>query len=331
MRLTTVDAHVAGAAVRLVTSGVPTLAGPTLRERQRSFEQRADRVRTALCREPRGHSGVIGVVLTEPDRPSADAGLLFFHGRGYPSLHGEAVLAASHLAIRHGLISLPADRAAVHFDTPAGPVVVRRGAGTDGHRFRRLTGPAAFVLRGGATLEPAPRTLRIDIVWSGSEFLVIADAELAGAPLVPARAFDLQRIGVALLATVNEHLCPTHPTDAGQQGARGAVFIGAPISESADVRSAVVHEDGALERAPSASATAAVVTVLHAMGMAEPGRVVRHEGLIGTSLQAAVAQVSTVGAIPSCEVEIEGDAFETGQHTFIVDPEDPLADGVLLG
>lgn len=328
MRLTTLDAHVGGAAIRLVTAGVPTLGGRTMAERQRSFERRADRVRTLLCREPRGHAGVIGVVLTEPERPEGDAGLLFFHGRGYAPLRAEAAIGAAHLAVRHGLLSLREARTHIEFDTVSGPLVVRR-AGVDGE-VAVATGPPAFVLHGGLGVQLASRTVRADVAWSGSEFLVIADAESAGAPLVPDRALELRRIGVALVEAVNERHHPVHPANARIRGASGAVFIGAPISEATDVRSAVVYGDGTLERSPSASATAAIVAVLQAMGMAVVGQHVRHEGLLGTSLRASIARIGTVESFPCCDIEVEGTPYETGQHVFIAEAADPLQEGLLL-
>ena len=74
--VTTIDAHVAGGAVRLVTAGLPQLAASSLEERQQLLSERAGPALAALAREPRGHSGVVVVVLTEGDTPDADAGML---------------------------------------------------------------------------------------------------------------------------------------------------------------------------------------------------------------------------------------------------------------
>src|SRR5690606_38785875 len=105
MRVTTLDAHVGGAAVRLVTSGLPTLEGTTMAERAASIEEQSDDIRQLLCLEPRGNAGVVGVVLTEPERAEAEAGMLFFDGAGMRPLSRTGVLAATALALDAHLIS----------------------------------------------------------------------------------------------------------------------------------------------------------------------------------------------------------------------------------
>jgi hypothetical protein len=81
MHFSTIDAHVAGGAVRLVTAGLPRLDGRSLQERSDSVAQMLGAGLIGLSREPRGHEGTVGAMLAEPDRPDADAGILFFaHG-----------------------------------------------------------------------------------------------------------------------------------------------------------------------------------------------------------------------------------------------------------
>ena len=81
-------------------------------ERRLSFENTAGDVSLLLTREPRGHAGVVGVVLTEADRPDADAGMLFFTGAGSRPLSGHAAMAAAALALNHGLVTPRAARPA---------------------------------------------------------------------------------------------------------------------------------------------------------------------------------------------------------------------------
>ena len=50
MHVSTLDAHVAGGAVRLVTSGIPTLDGLTIADKRSSFEAKASHIAEALSR-----------------------------------------------------------------------------------------------------------------------------------------------------------------------------------------------------------------------------------------------------------------------------------------
>jgi proline racemase len=329
MRLTSLDAHVAGAAVRLVTSGVPSLGGRTMAERQRSFERRADAIRRLICREPRGHPGVCGVVFTDAAAGDADAGLLFFNGHGYLPLCGHALVGATVLALDRGLLALPPGRRHLGYDTVAGRVAVTFG-GPEGRQERvvRYVAPPAFVLRAGVSAEVGSRSVKVDVVWSGSEFLAIVDAESAGVPLVATRLLELRQAGIAITEALDQRLAIAHPADARRTGLAGTVLIGPAIGPTAELRSAVVYGTGAIDRSPSGSATVAVTTVLSAMGMVAPGQRVVHEGLLGSSFTAAVVGHGTLATFATCEVEIEAAAYATGEHIFTLSEDDPLPDGI---
>src|SRR5262245_28854695 len=95
MHFSTIDAHVAGGAVRLVTAGLPRLEHVSLQERSDSLERLLGTALTGLGREPRGHDGTVVAMLAEPDRPEADAAVLFFTAQGPLPLCGHGVLGAT--------------------------------------------------------------------------------------------------------------------------------------------------------------------------------------------------------------------------------------------
>src|SRR3954454_16288704 len=103
-KFSTLDAHVAGEAVRLVVEGGPLAAGDTMQEKLAWARKHADRLRQCLMLEPRGHSGMHGAFLTEPVTPGAHAGILFMHAAGFPAFSGEAVIAAVALGVANQLI-----------------------------------------------------------------------------------------------------------------------------------------------------------------------------------------------------------------------------------
>ena len=75
----TLDAHVAGEAVRLLVEGGPTVAGPTMQDKVAWMRKHAERLRQCLMLEPRGHAGMHGALFTEPATERAHAGLLFMN------------------------------------------------------------------------------------------------------------------------------------------------------------------------------------------------------------------------------------------------------------
>ena len=52
-----------------------------------------------------------------------------------------------------------------------------------------------------------------------------------------------------------------------------------------------------------------------------------HEGLSGALLRGRVAGRSRVGDIGAIVTEIEGSAWITGEHTFLLDDDDPFREG----
>jgi proline racemase len=52
-----------------------------------------------------------------------------------------------------------------------------------------------------------------------------------------------------------------------------------------------------------------------------------HESLIGTRFNGRLASRTQIGEYQAIVPEIEGSAWITGEHTFLVDDTDPLKDG----
>jgi trans-L-3-hydroxyproline dehydratase len=87
--------------------------------------------------------------------------------------------------------------------------------------------------------------------------------------------------------------------------------------------------DAQVDRSPCGTGTAAVMAVIDAMTLLGEEPFV-HESVIGTRFTGRVVARTTVGDYPAIVPEIEGSAWITGEHTFIIDAGDPLADGFRL-
>ena len=95
------DYHTAGEPFRIVTAGVPPIAGPTVAERRETAaaSDAIDAVRRLLCHEPRGHADMYGCFLVEPDDDGADLGALFWHKDGYSTACGHGTMALGAWAV----------------------------------------------------------------------------------------------------------------------------------------------------------------------------------------------------------------------------------------
>ena len=338
-RVRTVDAHVGGQTLRLVVEGLPTPSGRTMREKLAWLRKRADSVRRAIVLEPRGHADMVAAVLTEAVSPEAHAGILFMDGRGYPAMSGHGIIAAATIAVARDLIFAGDSEGDVRlaFDTLAGVVhtTIRsegQAAQPEGRQTaqRRIhsvvvTNVPSFVHTASHRVRLGTRELRVDVAFGGL-FYAIVDTEATGIPLRPERLNDLRRLGVELQSTLNSTAEFAHPVDPDAKGISGVIFTGPPTDPEAHLRSVVVGGT-VVDRSPGGTATAAVMAVLDAMGLLADDRHFVHESVTGTLFRGRAARHTVVGETPALVAEIEASAWITGEHTFLIDEDDPLREG----
>lgn len=333
--LETIDAHVAGAPLRLVVGGFPAVRGRTMLERRASAARHADRLRRVLMLEPRGHADMCGAVLTEPVLPGSHAGVLFMDADGFGRMCGSAIIAVATIAIERRLLTLASHTPTIVFDTPAGTVraAVRAGSASDAAPARvervSFTNVPSFVLQPGVDVRLPGRRLRADVAYGG-EFYAIVDGEAAGVAVDGAHLEDLRRVGREILAAIGTMGPIAHPADPGIKGLDGVIFTAPPRTPGADLRNATVFASGAVDRSPCGTGTAAVMAVLDAMGLLADDRPFVHEGIVDTTLSGSLAARTRVGDVDAIVTAIEGSAWITGDHTFSVDAGDPLGDGFRL-
>lgn len=300
----------------------------------------ADHLRRALILEPRGHSDMYGAVLTEPTFPGSHAGLLFMHNDGYSTMCGHGVIAVTTIALERGLIVPGGDGRSLIFDTPAGTVrATARWAGEPGRAGKAdgvqkvehvaFINVPSFVSQGGVNVTVGARHVRVDIAFGGA-FYAIVDGESVGLPLDAAHLPDLRRAGVEIKRAVDATLTVVHPLEPHLTGIYGTIFTGPPRGASADLRNVTVFANAEVDRSACGTGTAAVMAVIDAMGLLDDQRPFVHESVIGTTFTGRVVGRTAVGDYAAIVPEIEGAAWITGDHTFIVDPNDPLRDGFRL-
>jgi proline racemase len=332
----TIDAHAGGQVLRLVVEGLPRPHGRTALQRRAWLKRHADATRRALLRPPRGHADHTVAVLTEPSSPEAHAGIVFMDGVGYPSMSAHGIIAATTIAIERGLFfSRDTDdqQARVVFDTPAGTVRTEARLATHGEARRvdavTMTNVPSFVHAASQVVTLGSRRLRVDVAFGGA-FFAIVDSEATGIPLTADRLPDLRRLGADICASLNASASPEHPAEAELAGVAGVVFTGPAQDPEAHLRNVTVTSAGAADVSPCGTGTAAVMAVLDAMGLLLEGQPFVHEGLSGALLRGRITQRTQVGDVEAILTEIQGSAWVIGEHTFFLDEDDPLREGVEL-
>ena len=334
-QIRTIDAHTAGEPLRLVVDGLPAPEGATMLAKRQWAMKHLDHLRRGLMLEPRGHADMYGALLTEPVTPGAHAGVLFMHNEGWSTMCGHGVIAVSTIAVERGLMwdaasgPGPGDVEIV-LDAPAGPVrAVARQSTNEGRThvphvsFRNVP---SFVLAPGVPVQMAGRTFTADVSFGGA-FYAIVDAEAAGLSVDAARLSELKRVGMAIAREVERLVKVVHPAEPGLSGIYGTIFTSPPRAEGAHLRNVTVFADAEVDRSPCGTGTAAVMAVLDEMGVIVGDAPFVHESIIGTCFTGRVAARTRVGDHSAIVPEISGSAWITGEHTFLIDADDPLRAG----
>jgi len=341
-RIRTIDAHAAGEPLRLVVEGMPAPEGRTMLEKRAWAMKRLDHLRKALILEPRGHTDMYGALLTEPTSRDAHAGVLFMHNEGWSTMCGHGIIAVTTMAIERGLIWTKRGNPEnggkptsvdIRYDTPAGAVQARAHLSHYGDAVRvesvAFRNVASFVFEPSLMVTVDGRKIPVDVAFGGA-FYAIVDAEAAGLPIDAAHLPELRTLGMAIAREVEKLRRVVHPSDSGLEGIYGTIFTAPAQLQDAHLRNVTVFADAEVDRSPCGTGTAAVMAVLNDMGLLLDDVPFIHESIVGTTFKGRVVDRVEVGEKPAIVPEIEGSAWITGEHTFLIDGDDPLKAGFRL-
>ena len=330
-RIRTIDSHAAGEPLRLIVEGLPSPEGDTMLVKRAWAQKHIDHLRRSLMLEPRGHADMYGAILTEPVTSGAHAGVLFMHNEGWSTMCGHGVIAVTTIAIERELI-WPGGPSLI-LDSPAGRIEATASVSEgNGHRkvskvaFRNV---ASFVWEAGIPVSVGGRTVPVDVAFGGA-FYAIVDAESAGLPIDPARLGELRRLGMEIKRQIERIRQVSHPEDSGLQGIYGTIFTAPAQHPDAHLRNVTIFADAEVDRSPCGTGTAAVMAVLSEMGVLAEDAPFVHESIVGTLFVGRIAGRRPIGEFAAIVPEIQGSAWITGEHTFLIDGDDPLRAGFRL-
>ncbi len=325
----TIDCHAAGEPLRIVTGGVPPVPGATMLARRRYFQEHLDRFRRLLMWEPRGHQDMYGCVLTPPASPDAQYGVLFMHNEGYSTMCGHGVIGLVTALIETGQVAAKSPETVVTLDTPAGPV--RAWARVEEGRVRDVTfrNVPSFVYAARRVEVPGRGPVSVTAAYGGA-FYALIDGPASGLGERPGALRDLVEACAAVKAAASAALDVVHPLEPDVRDFYGVVAVWPPQRAGADRTSLTVFADREVDRSPCGTCTSAQMAALWAAGRLAIGEAFVNESLTGTRFTGRLVGETAAGPYPAVVPEVTGQAFLTGFHTFVLDPDDPLREGFLL-
>ncbi|MEK6288987.1 MAG: proline racemase family protein [Acidobacteriota bacterium] len=326
-RITTIDAHAAGEPLRVITGGIPPIPGDTMLAKRRYARENLEHLRRALMFEPRGHADMYGCILTEPVTADGDLGVLFMHNEGYSTMCGHGVIALVTVLLETGMLE---PREVIRLDTPAGRITAR--ANVDGKRVRSVAfeNVPSFAYKLDQLVEvPGIGEVRLDVGFGGA-FYAYCKAEDLGVRIIPGEFRKLIEAGMAVKRAVMDSLEIRHPFEEDLGFLYGTIIDGPPRSEGANSRNVCIFADGEVDRSPTGTGVSGRVALEHAKGRLAVGEPFVIESLIGTRFTGRVVRETAFGEYAAVVPEVEGSAWITGRHEFLIAPDDPLKDGFIL-
>jgi len=330
IRVTAIDSHTAGEPFRVVAAGVPTIPGETMLAKRRHAREHLDHLRRVLMLEPRGHADMYGCFLTQPVTAGAAFGALFLHNDGFSTMCGHGIIALATVATTVGLVPTTPPKTHLVIDTPAGPitaVATHAEIGIESVRFRNV--PSFLAARDHSVNVPGLGTVRYDLAYGGA-FYAFVDADAVGLVLAPSNVRALVEAGMAIKHAVAAKAPIVHPSAADLGFLYGTVFTGPAEDPANHSRQVCIFADGQVDRSPTGTGVSARVAMLRARGTHALEEPVSIESILGTTFVGRAMSDTSVGEHEAVVPEVEGAAFITGRHEFLVDPRDPLRDGFLV-
>lgn len=329
--ITAIDTHTGGEPTRTIIGGFPRIPGKTVSEKMIYLRDHMDWLRTMLMHEPRGHSVMSGAILTEPSDPRADIGVIYIESGGYLPMCGHDTIGCCTALVETGMVPVTEPVTEITLETPAGLVTAKVQVEGNIARSVTFTNIPAFVYLQDVKVDvPGFGSVTLDIAYGGN-FYAIVEAKRFGLTIAPGNAKEIVRIGRAIKDAVNSKMTIQHPEKPFIQGLTHVEFYGPPTHPEAHAKNAVLITHDAIDRSPCGTGTSAKLAVLYSKGEISIGEEFVHESIIGTIFRARIIAETEVAGFKAVVPEITGSAYITGIHQFVVDPDDPLKDGFLLG
>ena len=329
--VTAVDYHTAGEPFRIVTGGAAPLVGDTILDKRRFAAAELEDIRKLLIFEPRGHADMYGGFVVAPDDEGADLGVVFFHNEGYSTACGHGTIALVTWALESGAIRHSGTEVKVVVDVPSGRLPTFARIKDDKVTSVRFRNVPSFVSHEGLTVAADGLAIKTDVSFGGA-FYANVDVAPLGLTVEPENFERFISLGRAIKTEIEEKHDIVHPVEPELRDVYGVIFFEHLGKTEGHLRqrNVTVFADGEVDRSPCGTGTSARLAVLDASGELPRGKNLVHGSIVGTEFVSQVVGEARLGDKPAVITEVEGTAYLTGYHHFVLDPMDPVGTGFLL-
>lgn len=209
----TVEVHVAGTPIRVVTAGTPRLKGRTMAEKMEFMGGRYDWMRECITKRPRAVDAVVAAVVTEPVSENADFGVFYMDRLTYQPMCGAGTFGVIKALIEIGMVDKQSPKTQLIIDTPSGKLYATARIENDTVKEASFKNVTAFVFKKDLEIRLAEfGSVSVDIVYGGN-FFVIVDVEKIDIPIQKDTVDILVKLQTEVLAAANKIISVEHPIE----------------------------------------------------------------------------------------------------------------------
>jgi trans-L-3-hydroxyproline dehydratase len=189
--------------------------------------------------------------------------------------------------------------------------------------------PSFVVEMDAAVQVPGLGEIRYDLAFGGA-FYVLVDAADVGLTMTAAHFSALVEAGMQIKRAIMDNREVVHPFEPDLGFLYGTIFVGPARQPEVHSRNVCIFAEGEVDRSPTGTGVSARLALHYARRQIDIGQSITVESIIGTRFKGKVVSETSFGGYPAIIPEVEGSAYITGRHEFLIDPNDPLRDGFVL-
>jgi trans-L-3-hydroxyproline dehydratase len=255
---------------------------------------------------------------------------LFIHNEGFSTMCGHGIIAMTTVALECGMVDKRDPETILRIDTPAG--LVTASARIEDGRVRSVSfrNVPSFVIGLDQVVDvPGIGRVRYDLAFGGAFYAYVRSVDV-GLRVAPGDLHELIARGMAIKRAVMASRTVPHPFEDDLSFLYGTIFVDEPQGAGAHSRNVCIFAEGEVDRSPTGTGVSGRLAIHHARGEIGVGETITIESIIGSSFRGKVIEEAQFGPHRAIIPAVEGSAYITGRHEFLIDPNDPLKNGFVM-
>jgi proline racemase len=256
----TIEVHVAGTPIRVVTGGIPRLKGQTMSEKMDYMKNRYDWMRECITKKPRAFDAVVAAVITDSVSEEADFGVFYMDMLKYQPMCGAGTFGVIKALIESGMVEKKSPETRLIIDTPSGKLHATARVENQTVKEVSFQNITSFVYKKDLEISlPEYGAIKVDIVYGGN-FFVIVDVEKIKIPIVKKNVAPLAHLQTAILEAANKVISVQHPREKGINYLDQVLFVQDSDDPEKGYMAQCVFGDRQADNSPCGTGTCARMT-----------------------------------------------------------------------